>query len=82
MKYNRSADPQRFKSLAVNVFGVDPAGKTDEAVGLEGIEALRASGLPSVRQARWGRTILTTARSRQWPIRRCDLVLWQLPQAA
>lgn len=41
MKYNRSADPQRFKSLAVNVFGVDPAGKTDEAVGLEGIEALR-----------------------------------------
>lgn len=42
MKYNRSADPQRFKSLAVNVFGVDPAGKTDEAVGLEGIEALRS----------------------------------------
>ncbi|MGC6588220.1 iron-containing alcohol dehydrogenase [Paenibacillus sp. Dod16] len=41
MKYNRSADPQRFKSLAVNVFGVDPAGKTDEAIGLEGIEALR-----------------------------------------
>ncbi|MBX4150136.1 iron-containing alcohol dehydrogenase [Paenibacillus lautus] len=42
MKYNRSADPQRFKSLAVNVFGVDPAGKTDEAIGLEGIEALRS----------------------------------------
>lgn len=41
MKYNQSADPQRFKSLAVNVFGVDPAGKTDEAIGLEGIEALR-----------------------------------------
>lgn len=42
MKYNQSADPQRFKSLAVNVFGVDPAGKTDEAIGLEGIEALRS----------------------------------------
>jgi alcohol dehydrogenase YqhD (iron-dependent ADH family) len=42
MKYNQSADPQRFKSLAVNVFGVDPAGKSDEAIGLEGIEALRS----------------------------------------
>ncbi|MFE0560155.1 iron-containing alcohol dehydrogenase [Paenibacillus sp. NPDC058910] len=42
MKYNQSADPQRFKSLAVNVFGVDPAGKSDEAIGLEGIKALRS----------------------------------------
>ncbi|MEX3616777.1 iron-containing alcohol dehydrogenase [Paenibacillus glucanolyticus] len=42
MKYNLSADPQRFKSLAVNVFGVDPTGKTDEEIGLEGIEALRS----------------------------------------
>ncbi|MDZ4938457.1 iron-containing alcohol dehydrogenase, partial [Clostridium perfringens] len=42
MKYNQSADPQRFKSLAVNVFGVDPAGKSDEAIGWEGIKALRS----------------------------------------
>jgi len=28
--------------LAVNVFGIDPAGKDDEQVGLEGIEALRS----------------------------------------
>jgi len=41
MKYNLPAQPARFRSLAVNVFGVDPAGKTDEEAGLEGIEALR-----------------------------------------
>lgn len=41
MKYNLPAQPARFKSLAVNVFGVDSAGKTDEEAGLEGIEALR-----------------------------------------
>ncbi|GAB6990811.1 iron-containing alcohol dehydrogenase [Paenibacillus pini] len=41
MKYNLSVDPERFKRLAVNVFNVDPAGKTDEQVGEEGIEALR-----------------------------------------
>lgn len=41
MKYNLPAQPARFKSLAVNVFGVDPAGKTDEEAGFEGIEALR-----------------------------------------
>jgi len=42
MKYNLKSDPQRFKSLAVNVFGIDPAGKSDEAIGLEGIGALRS----------------------------------------
>lgn len=31
----------RFKQLAVRVFDVDPAGKTDKEVALEGIEALR-----------------------------------------
>ncbi|ANY72315.1 butanol dehydrogenase [Paenibacillus ihbetae] len=41
MKYNLPAQPARFKSLAVNVFGIDPAGKSDEEAGLEGIEALR-----------------------------------------
>ncbi|AIQ73235.1 MULTISPECIES: iron-containing alcohol dehydrogenase [Paenibacillus] len=41
MKYNLSTNPARFRKLAVNVFGVDPAGKTDEEIGLEGIEALR-----------------------------------------
>lgn len=41
MKYNLSHNPARFKQLAVNVFGIDAAGKTDEQAGLEGIEALR-----------------------------------------
>ena len=30
--------PERFKKLAVNVWGVDPHGKTDEEAGLEGIK--------------------------------------------
>ena len=33
--------PDRFKQLAVRVFGVDPEGKTAEEAGLEGIERLR-----------------------------------------
>ncbi|AIQ12072.1 iron-containing alcohol dehydrogenase [Paenibacillus durus] len=41
MKYNLDAGPERFRQLAVNVFGVDPSGKSDREVGLEGIEALR-----------------------------------------
>ncbi|NQX48249.1 iron-containing alcohol dehydrogenase [Paenibacillus tritici] len=41
MKYNLSTNPARFRQLAVNVFGIDPSGKTDEQTGLEGIEALR-----------------------------------------
>ncbi|MCI3924670.1 iron-containing alcohol dehydrogenase [Paenibacillus sp. TRM 82003] len=32
----------RFKQMAVNVFGVDPKGKTDREAALEGIQALRA----------------------------------------
>lgn len=42
MKYNLKHDAARFKRLAVKVFNIDPAGKSDEAVALEGIEALRA----------------------------------------
>lgn len=42
MKYNLDTDPARFRKLAVNVFGVDPADKTDKEIGLEGIEALRS----------------------------------------
>lgn len=42
MKYNLKQDVARFKRLAVNVFRVDPAGKSDEAVALEGIDALRS----------------------------------------
>ncbi|ARI78085.1 iron-containing alcohol dehydrogenase [Halobacillus mangrovi] len=34
-------DPSRVKQLAVNVFGVDPAGKEDKQVALEGAAALR-----------------------------------------
>ncbi|MDO3409051.1 iron-containing alcohol dehydrogenase [Saccharibacillus sp. CPCC 101409] len=41
MKHSLNTDPERFKKLAVNVFGVDPAGKSAEEAGLEGIEALR-----------------------------------------
>ncbi|PTM57564.1 iron-containing alcohol dehydrogenase [Desmospora activa] len=35
-------DPSKAKQLAVNVFGVDPSGKTDHAVAAEGVERLRA----------------------------------------
>jgi len=42
MKYNIDTDPARFRKLAVNVFGVDLAGKNDKEIGLEGIEALRS----------------------------------------
>lgn len=41
MKHNLSVKPERFKQLAIRVFGVDPAGKTDEEIGLEGIDKLR-----------------------------------------
>ncbi|KAA9005360.1 iron-containing alcohol dehydrogenase [Paenibacillus spiritus] len=40
MKHNLDVNPARFRQLAVNVFGVDAAGKTDREAGLEGIEAL------------------------------------------
>lgn len=42
MKYNLDTNPARFRKLAENVFGVDPTGKTDKEIGLEGIEALRS----------------------------------------
>lgn len=41
MKHNLKVKPERFKQLAVRVFGVDPEGKTDEEAGLEGIQKLR-----------------------------------------
>lgn len=41
MKHTLSANPERYKQLAVRVFGVDPEGKTAEEAGLEGIEKLR-----------------------------------------
>ncbi|WML47107.1 iron-containing alcohol dehydrogenase [Neobacillus sp. PS3-34] len=41
MKHNLKENPARFKQLAVRVFGVDPAGKSDEEAGLEGIDKLR-----------------------------------------
>lgn len=41
MKHNLKVKPERFKQLAVRVFGVNPEGKTDEEVGLEGIDKLR-----------------------------------------
>lgn len=41
MKHNLKVKPERFKQLAVRVFGVDPEGKSAEEAGLEGIEKLR-----------------------------------------
>ena len=37
MKHNLNVKPERFKQLAVRVFGVDPAGKSTEEAALEGI---------------------------------------------
>jgi alcohol dehydrogenase YqhD (iron-dependent ADH family) len=42
MKYNQTVDVARFKRLAIQVFDIDPLGKSDEQVGSEGIDALRA----------------------------------------
>ena len=41
MKHVLSVNPERFKQMAVRVFGVNPEGKTAEEAGLEGIENLR-----------------------------------------
>lgn len=41
MKHNLQVKPERFKKMAVRIFGVNPEGKTDEEAGLEGIEKLR-----------------------------------------
>lgn len=41
MKHNLEVNEGRFKQMAVRVFDVDPEGKTDKEVGLEGIERLR-----------------------------------------
>ncbi|MBT2679103.1 iron-containing alcohol dehydrogenase [Bacillus sp. ISL-35] len=41
MKHNLKVKPERFKKMAVRVFGVNPEGRTDEEAGLEGIEKLR-----------------------------------------
>lgn len=42
MMHSLSVNPERFKQLAVRVFGVNPEGKTAEEAGLEGIDKLRA----------------------------------------
>ncbi|MNZ73491.1 NADH-dependent butanol dehydrogenase A [compost metagenome] len=42
MKFVMHHDIPRFKRLAINVFAVDPSGKSDEEIAKEGIEALRA----------------------------------------
>lgn len=41
MKHNVHVNPARFKQLAIRVFDVDPTGKTDEEIAMEGIEKLR-----------------------------------------
>ncbi|PIC63054.1 NADH-dependent alcohol dehydrogenase [Sporosarcina sp. P13] len=42
MKQTYSRNPKRYVQLAVNVFGVDPSGKTDEEIAMEGIGRLSA----------------------------------------
>lgn len=42
LKQTFPKNPKRYVQLAVNVFGVDPAGKTDEQAAMEGIDRLRA----------------------------------------
>jgi len=41
MEHNLQVKPERFKQLAIRVFGVNPEGKTAEETGLEGIRKLR-----------------------------------------
>lgn len=41
MKHVLPENPERFKQLAVRVFGVDPDGKSVEEIGMEGINRLR-----------------------------------------
>lgn len=41
MKHTLNENVSRFVKLAVNVFGVDPNGKDDKTIALEGIEKLR-----------------------------------------
>jgi alcohol dehydrogenase len=40
MRHNIDVNPARFAQMAVRVFDVDPAGKTDKEIGLEGIDKL------------------------------------------
>jgi len=42
MKHVLDENVGRFKQMAVNVFGIDPSGKSDRDVAIEGIEALRS----------------------------------------
>ncbi|MDQ0090074.1 alcohol dehydrogenase YqhD (iron-dependent ADH family) [Paenibacillus anaericanus] len=42
MRHNLHHDVARFKRLAINVFGVETNGKTDQEIAEEGIAALRA----------------------------------------
>lgn len=42
MRHNVKVNPERFSKLAVNVFGVNPEGKTSETIAYEGIDNLRA----------------------------------------
>lgn len=42
LTYTAAIDPSRMKQLAIRVFGIQPEGKSDYEVALEGIEALRA----------------------------------------
>lgn len=40
MKHSLKVKPSRFKQLAIRVFGVSPTGKSDEEIGMEGIQKL------------------------------------------
>ncbi|NRF94631.1 iron-containing alcohol dehydrogenase [Paenibacillus frigoriresistens] len=42
MKYTLDGNEARHKQLAIHVFGVDPANKSDKEIAEEGIRALRS----------------------------------------
>lgn len=42
MKRTYSRNPKRYVRLAINVFGVEPSGKSDEEIAMEGIDRLSA----------------------------------------
>ena len=59
MKYVYKHDVARFVQFATRVWGVDAAGKTEEAVALEGIERMQAFfvslGMPATLQQAGGK---------------------------
>ena len=62
MRHNVKSNPTRFAKLAVNVFGVEPEGKTEEEIAFEGIERLEHSG-PQLEHLKRLRIIISMIRN-------------------